>query len=419
MDLARITAILSISTALLTTGHAANQVVTVGPTGSSAQYTSLQEAIVFAGDGDILLVKPGSDSSAVLNGKGLTIVADDPTGLEFVKIASLTIQNVSPPSAVVLRGFRLADALMLSPRLQITNCSGVIAIEDCQVENGVPASIGIANSAAVTLSHCVSIGATGHSMAQRDGSSAVDVTNSNVALYDCALEGGRGGDDFNNNQLYAGMPTDGGAGIEIGNASSVLVCGSIVSGGDGGDKVFSLFDFNLCGDGGNSITLATGSTLRRLNSPLIPGAGGTSIWPQGIPGQDGVPLLDLGGTVIIKNEWARRFEASTPVREGETQTLTVHGQPGESCWLLFSLAPAASYFPGLQGTLLPALPITLLALPPLDGTGTLALPAPIPSGVLPPGVMGVSIYEQPMFVGGNASIVLGSPSVTVLLDDDL
>jgi hypothetical protein len=402
-----------------TVGFAANQVHIVGTGG----FSTLQSAIDAASDGDTLLLKTGVFTTGTIVDKGLTIVTDDPADIGIHRIRELKIQNLAAQKTVVVRGVEFTEfGWSPTPRIDITGCSGTVLIEDCQANRSVPAAVRVTNSAAVFLARCVVEGRSGQAMVGTAALPALIATNSQVFAYDSVIEGGAGAHDVGNpDQLYPGLATDGGTGAEI-TGGALFASGTIVSGGDGGDILnglgYSGFGPFYAGDGGAALKLSGGAISRRLQSPLIPGAAGVTLKPPPFySGSAGVAVIDEGGSQFVISEFARKLELVTPVREGGSQSVSLSGQPFEPAWLLFSLGTQGGYISGLKGALLPALPVTLVALGALDFQGKLDFDVALPADVLPPGVDAVTIQLQGMFAGANSPILLSSPSATVLLDD--
>lgn len=395
---------------------ASQQVHVVGP---GQEYTSLQAAIDAAGDGDVILVKEGHHPTAAIDGKGLAIVADDPADLGFHRIGTLVISNLPVGRTVHVRGFQFSEAASVLQRLRVSDCAGAVLVEDCQLDKATVSVVAIENGSAVVLTRCILEGAKGHSMIGRPGAPALTTTNSSVAIYDCVLAGGDGGNDSSPDQLYSGPPTDGGDGAVV-HGGSLFASGSTLSGGDGGDMLTGLSLATICGDGGNGAALDGGAIFRRLNSPLLPGAAGTANYPRfGLPGNPGEPLVVIDGVAASIAEFARRLEIASPIREGQSTQLTMTGQPNEPCWILFSLAAQPIYASGLRGTLVPALPVTVVGLGNLPSGGVAAIPIQLPAGALPPGIEAVPIHLQGMFAGASGPILLSSPSTLVVIDDAL
>lgn len=404
--------------AIATPSFASNQVLIVGP---GAEFTSLQAAIDAATDGDVILCREGHHGSAVVDGKGISIVADDPTDSGFHRIGSIEIRNVPQGAVTLVRGFQFSDFSLLQafPRIRVDSNAGAVILEDNQADKSRIAAAEVTSSAAVVFTRCVLEGAKGNSMIGLAGAPALRGIQSTIHAYDSVFAGGDGGNDFSPDQLYGGAPTNGGAGAEV-VGGSLFVSGTTLSGGDGGDLISGLFGGDHGGDGGAGVVLTGGALLRRLNSPALAGPAGTPDLPQyGEPGNPGEPLVVIDGAVASIPEFARKLEITSPVREGESTTLSLTGQPNEPVWLLFSLDAQPFFASSLRGALIPALPVTLLSLGQQNGSGNLALPVSIPNSILPPGVEAVVVHVQVMLAGSSGPILLSSPSALFVLDDAL
>ncbi len=392
----------------------ASEVHLVGP---NAEFPTIQAAVNAASEGDIVLVGEISEALVTIDGKGVTIIADDIAGTGFHRIVRMVVKNIAATQSVAVRGFQFSELnALFDTRVDVESCQGTVVFEDCQIDKGGP-SVRVNHSAATMFVRCVIVGATGFAFSP--GQHALVTNASNVFVYDSILEGGEGGVDLKpTGQIYPFAPTDGGSGAFV-FAGTIFTSGTLISGGDGGDVISpfttQLIEVTAAGDGGPAMQLNGGALWRRLQSPLIPGAAGETFVPNVAPGVAGVPLIEADSDVIVVPEFARRLELSSPIREGQTQTLVATGQPNEPLWLLFSFGAQAFYSPSLKGALLPTLPLAVLPLGQLDATGKLELNITIPLGSMPPGLAGAVIDEQAMFVGANSPILLSSPSVVVLL----
>lgn len=404
--------------ALATPAFASNQVLVVGP---GAEFTSLQAAIDAATAGDVILCREGHHPSAVIDGKGISIVADDPTDSGFHRIGWIEIRNVPQSAVTLVRGFQFSDFSLLQtfPRIRVDSNAGAIILEDLQADKSRFAAAEVTASSAVVFTRCILEGVKGNSMIGYAGAPGLRGSGSTIHAYDSVFAGGDGGNDISPDQLYGGAPTDGGAGAEV-EGGSIFVSGTTLSGGDGGDLTTGFFGGDHCGDGGAGAVLTGSALLRRLNSPTLAGPGGTPELPQyGTPGNPGEPLVVIDGAVATIPEFARKLEISSPVREGESTTLSLTGQPNEPVWLLFSLDAQAFFANSLRGALIPALPVTLLSLGNQNVSGNLTLPVSIPISILPPGVEVVVLHVQAMLAGSSGPILLSSPSALFILDDAL
>ncbi|HZL99042.1 MAG TPA: hypothetical protein VFD43_02220, partial [Planctomycetota bacterium] len=229
-------------------------VIVVAPSGGA--FTSLEDSVDAAIEGDTILVKPGVVPSGFVfvDGKSLTIVGDAPTPVHAAE--NLSIWNLAAGQHVTLRNLTLRQSTLLSN-------AGSVWIEDCSytalsqgptevIGNCVGAydpfatpSFGAVECASVTLVRCTFLGGAGHDGytgggmtvgLSTDGGAGVRVQSSTVAAYECMLSGGKGG----GGEAWCDFLGDGGPGLsglasfpfnpDVG--SKVLLSGCTLVGGD-------------------------------------------------------------------------------------------------------------------------------------------------------------------------------------------
>lgn len=400
---------------------AAGTVHVVDPNGGSGVFLDVSQAVNQAVDGDTILVKSGVFNNLTIDGKSLTVVSDSAA----VSYAQVTIRNLSPSQSVTVRRFTSAGLLFVNTGpVVIENCQGAVVLERATVEQFLGNAdyqthgISIKNCDRVSLIRCQIKAIEGTSGSGgfygSSGGAAVYATGSSVAIYDSTLQGGDGG----NATSIFGVFTATSAGPGLWAADGmVLASGSSFTGGDGGfggetsPGACDLPNSN----GGDGISLFPSGELTLLDCTTIGGSAGvvaSGCTPVGLPGV----AVDTGisGVAAYVNEVARSFEVSSPAREGGLISLTTHGSPNELTFLLVSPMVDGNLVFGLFGGLLPGTPLTVLAMPSLDGAGFSQTVLTVPT-VLPASIDAIDVYLQAVMPGSFGTGVLSSGSVATIV----
>jgi len=216
-----------------------------------------------------------------------------------------------------------------------------------------------------------------------------------VALFDCTLVGGDGGDGPTIvSPVFASG--SGGAALHV-EQSDVSVCSGVLTGGaEGADN-----DAQPSESGSAISVLFAFSDVRVLGALLesgpVQGAGTVA------------PLLDdPSRSVVLFDGVAGRVELPAQAREGETVLPQLGGEPGALVGLLASTRPKLLPLKGQKGTLVLDVaglvgPFTLGPLP-VPG-GTLTVPFTLPA--LPAGVDALEVFVQGLFLEGGDSALGG------------
>jgi hypothetical protein len=395
--------------------HVVSQVV-----GPGVDFVNLQLAIDGADDGDIIVVQPGTYSGAVITNRHLTVAGVIGPAGERAIVGGLTIQDVDASRAVSVRGLATINSFV-SGVVSVLDCDGPVLLEDCTVDATTlfqknPSKV--SGSPRVMFTRCSFLGAEGDNSATSatPGLPALLIElDSTVSLYDCDVTGGPGADgDFVFN-IIPYLASAGGPAVRV-TGGTVLVAGGTLRGGSGGDGAQGNAPGCVTPEpGGSGLELQAG-LLRRLDATLLGGEPGVPAACGGSAAAGG-GLVVLGGSVVDIPEELRTLEISSPIEQGGTCTIEVHGAPGQSVTLLQSLAPLAGWLGGLKGTLAGAPPFLSIGLGALDGSGGLLFTVPIPTAILPPGIEGVTFIDQVVVGAASGGGLLSTPSTLVLVDD--
>ena len=125
-------------------------------------------------------------------------------------------------------------------------------------------------------------------------------------------------------------------------------------------------------------------------------------------------VVESGTLATVPGLKPRSMSAVSPVAEGGTVSVSLAGVPGDVALLGFTTSQGAQFHPELHGTLLLALPFTVATAGSLPPGGTLHLKLPV--GLLPTGVMGLSLVGQAAFFSAAGPVFVGSGSAVLLTD---
>ena len=148
-----------------------------------------------------------------------------------------------------------------------------------------------------------------------------------------------------------------------------------------------------------------------------PGGLGTCGQPDGAAG---APTVTGVFEIVDLAQPARHLDLASPVDGGTAVSITVGGQPGDLAYLGVSGGQDVQLL-FLLGTflfVLPEIPTSIvfpLGSIPAGGTLATSLSAPL----LAPGVEGVVIYTQGVFIDTSGGVAVGAASATVVLDPSI
>lgn len=424
--------------------------VTVGPTGSGADFDDLAAAVAAAAPGDVVIVQAGlynQSGTAVVN-KPLTILGagSDVTLVSGIAISPfdvplpLQVVGIGADEEVRIVGLELRSVSELGSAASgfvVQDCAGPIVFSDVSSSGATvlfgPVQIGsVVNSERVTLDGCrLSVGGSSELVP----AAALRVSDSGVTLNDCELVGGTA--SF---LLPPADPIDGAPAVVADNSVLRLSRSSLV-GGNGQQGLFvapeiatdgaaavvatasSLF---VRGGPGNELRGGTGGSAVKGGVPDS-GAGGSAInsdsqslvtaTPDAVllagPDGDGSvvsPVFGGSGTVVpLASELATLAVSPRVIAPGSSATFDQSGEP---------LATYASWFATDQGPQLdlagflgplvlpigPSIPLTTTL---LDAAGTAAIAIPIPAG---PALVGSTLVAQGLAIAPSGTLSFSAPT---------
>jgi len=343
--------------------------------GGGGDHTQIQPAVNAAGNGDVILVEPGTYAPFTIDHKELSVLGD---GSPVIVDGGITVRNTLEYHPVLLaglesHGFKHANG-DVDPALRLSVTRAAVRVENCTLigtdgiycdwcnppdlyAGGEAVRINIALD--VVFTRCTIRGGRGYVWFDGEelnrGGDGILATGCSLAIHDSTVEGRDGPSAIN---WDLGQGGDGGDAVYVTEHSTVPsvvhVAGSVLAGGDGGDGDICL---DNAGKGGDGLKLE-GATTRgyTLDVQLSGGQEGCG-WNYPPPGS-ALVLLN-GATLTPWPGTARSLATDSPVREQELVLHRFEGEPGDLVFLLeapfsgFELLPAASgvmllHYPGLQ-----------------------------------------------------------------------
>ncbi|MCE9595673.1 MAG: hypothetical protein K8S98_15905 [Planctomycetes bacterium] len=410
-----------ISIVLLCFPAIAGGVRIVEPTGT-ANFPDVQAAIAAAPDGAVILIGPGAYPGFSVGNKTLVVAAATLNSVTIDGVVSVT--GLASSKRVVLSGLTLAATAASMPALDVQSCAGFVRVQACNLRGsdgafgfcGMPPTAGLAAarvqaSPRVAFSACTLTGGTGGDFDSTDdchchppgaGGSGLEAIGANLALYDCTLEGGRGGGS-------ECQPANGGSGGTI-DQSTVFASNCSIFGGVGGAQFFQP-PIGSGGAGGDAL-FQFNANFTYIGSTVTGGSGGFG----GTQGPSGGTFTGAAFTVTPYPGPARTTAAGPLVgSDASTWSVTFAGAASDSVYALGSLSPAHLFSPPFHGTWL-TLRSALLPIVPLGHANAAGvLGATVATGDLAAGSGSQTVFGQTA-VRANGLVYLGSPTIFVLLD---
>lgn len=395
--------------------------------GFGTPYNSTQAAVLAAADGDTVLVRPGSYSGFTVASKSLTISADPPGSVTLT--TAVTITGTAAIQPVVLTGFNVA----LAPfgAVQVIGCAGPVRLESLTSlpdPNGAMPdmfAVRVDGSPDVAILRSNLAGSSAWPMAFFEhAAAAVLVSNSRVAIYDCNLAGGSGGNGY---FIGTQFPADPGEpACRVTSNGQLFASGSTFQGGAGGMGPAAVCPPSFPqlggagGSGGEGLRVDAGSQATLVDDTVTGGpggAGGAAAQGCGLAGGPaGVAGLPWSGNVISLSALSRHVAMGTLVRELAPITVTLTGQPGDLVWLQIGGTPTWALDTAFSGVRLvsTAQRSTRIFLGTVPASGMITQTFVFPD--MGPSVEARTNYVQALFRDASGANVLGTGEVFTLVD---
>ncbi len=369
----------------LVTGVVRSQGVRIVEAPGLGSLPDIQSAVDAAADGDTLLVAPGSYAGFVIDGKQLSVLATV-EGAVFVD-GTLEIRKANGKLATLVAGLDVTGDRVgptSEPGVLVEDCKGAVRLQSCVFRGGRGSvdSFGnfgdggvgaiVTNSSRVALLDCELRGGEGYGIEEGnyyppggDGGLGLSTAGSAVALYDCLVLGGGGG----NAGIFAG---DGGGGCHVLDFG-IFASGCSFTGGGGGFA----WDFidAYGGDGGDGLEVSTYGQAQLVDNEYVRGPGGGSV-----VGTPGAPGEATSGSGFFKYHAgaARVLAADYLAPATEPWRIDVAGEAGDLVFLAAAVQPAWIVPFPKSGIWLVPIPMYFqwppLAVLPPGGTATITIP---------------------------------------------
>lgn len=429
------------SVLLLMPALARADVIVVDAAGGG-DHLQVQDAVDAASDGDVLLLREGAYAGFEIVDKALTVVAEGGT----VEIqGGIVVKDLALGRGVTLIRMLVTGAIGDCPSqgcgLLVQSSQGAVRALSCRFtgatspggfcfflycpclepyqqyyplysrDYGGPLyqhdggwdAVRVLGSDNVTLARCVLRGGLGNEGVEYygtggDGGHGLRGQGSQVALYECVLEGAQG--------AYGGFRGGRGGDGMLLDGDAVFASTSQFRGGRGGfaDDFFISYG----GDGGDGVHVASGGELQRQQCTFQAGQAGVGLFFDGAPGS---PVGGPGAVVPIAGA-VRTMFTLPPAQDGTSIQLDFKGLPGD--FAVLAVSGGADYIPvpELAGVVVIG-PGQLLPMGVVPPSGTLTRVLQL--DVLGPGEPALQAHLQSLFVDGSLAIFLGSWSQAVIL----
>lgn len=399
MQVLRTPILLGLAAAALAAPLRGQNVLVVDPSGAG-DFTTVQDGVLAAQDGDHLLVRAGTYGPVEIAGKGLSLVAE--RGAQVSLLGGVRIASTLETHVIHLSGLQLVGSYAAGNGTEHGLLGeivrGPLRLQDCALvgaqglgytgpnDHGGDGAhlVGVLDVAFVRCTLFAGDGGSsfdGSAFEQRSGH-GLWCSDSSIVLQDCELEAGDSMEfdiltcDFGGQQGHGAYVLD----------STLYASGTRMEGGLGGTE-------GLCAQifpGGDGLRADGATTALVLDCDLI---GGPNNVCNAGPGE---PSQALGGaTIQFLPGQARSLGIPSPSEPGDVESLTVEGEPGDFAWLLLSFDPGYRDLTPVYSA--PLLVGTPLASPRRDlgfvsATGQLQVPVIAPG--LPQGSLVLDLHAQ-------------------------
>lgn len=339
-------------------------------------FGSIQGAVDAAAQGDVIEVSDGIYASFVIHNKALTVMALPGDQVEVD--GTCEVRALGPARVVSLIGL-LATGVGLTapePGLRLVDNLGSVRLQGCTFlgsytggNGSTPPRAGtaaeLARCSKVVFTRCMLLGrnmAYYSGLAGQPGGIGLDAVDSQIALYECVVSGGRGSTES--------YPT-GGAGGDACRVSGwgLFASGTKIEGGRGGNADY--FGCTTGGNGGNALVIE-GASAKLYDTELVRGAAGSFYTcTQGMAGRR---IVSTNALVDEFTSTHRSLGAPVASSDNAFITLNFVGEPGDSVEVLASTRSVFTYSAALSGVSTIPQPWAPVALGTIDASGTLSVP---------------------------------------------
>jgi len=415
-------------TLVCSTASAQTHVFKVGGTGG---LTSIQAAVDAAGDGDLILIRPGSYAAFSASGKSVSIL---PTPSFSVSISGECHVEALPTGRTMLvGGFSCTTASGSTSALVVRYNDGAIVLREAQflgpAGDYAPPAVRLLDNDIVVANGCSFTGLSSGSYFGRGGTGMI-ARRSNFASYGSSFTGGNGGGVINCNSFYWGYDgADGGDGFQS-PEGFLFAASSTFRGGNGGaggpddyDPFTGIYTpAGTDGDGGNGVFLGSlpptvlDPHIERQQSSFTGGLDGGYMGSCGYAGSPGQGIKVSNGSVGTVTAGVRTISLQSLAYESSVIQLTASGASGERVYLMFSQFPDFQYDASLAGCRLLRQPMLAsnLSIGTIPPSGTLQ--TPILLRRLPPSDETGTFMVQAAFVAPNGAVQLSNGTAIALVD---
>lgn len=422
----------------LATTHAwASNVFVVDIAASPPSFKHIQPAIQAAVDGDIILVKPGTYDGFILDGKGLSIIADggpvsigpfpNPFGLK--EFREVVIRNLPANQRIVISGLTIPQAMPALPAfgtpasslgaIQVKDCAGQVFLEGCTAQGSMSGpGLRTTSSSTIVVNRCTLRGAemnflyAGSFVITGNGGAGIISSNSSLFVHQSSIFGSHGsgaGSDYSGHVFGAGS---GGHGLAIDGGFAYLEdCTA-----QGGNGIGSppLPPLGWCTSSGAGIGIFIGTNSPEVHTLDVTAIGGiqTGLFCEQ---QLVAPTFVQTGSLTQYPGTAPTLLGPSTLREGQSGTFSITGTPGRIGAYALVVQPSTVFAPIALGTIYIGYSFVVLQTATIPPSGSLSFSFQTPN--LPVGLQGVQVFFQSAEITPfTNAVVLGPPATTVLLD---
>jgi hypothetical protein len=335
------------------------------------------------------------------------------------------VANLAAGQRCLLSGFHVSTAT--GPGLFAHDNAGSLRCESITntfLATFVPCdAVSISQCQDVALSRCTLAGSPGRPLFNSYVNPGQGLTTlaSNVAVYDCSVQGGDGTDGHIGDEGLPVSPSLVAAGCSI-DGGHIFCSGSSITGGFGGNGYSAscgMFHYGGgAGANGAAGLVVLSGTATVLDTPLVGGQGGAGGGPAPACSQPGGPSGAAGpgstGLVTFLPGARKTLVASTLVREQAQLDVSITGPPGESVWLRVARDPSWTFTGARKGVTLVGAQARNIFLGTISSSGDLQ--ASFPIGELGPGVQSSTLYLQAACIDPAGRTTLTGSDFVVLLD---